>query len=211
MKNIVVTIARQYGSGGRTIGRMLAKDLGVPFYDRELLEMASEDSGIHVKFFGAADEKVKTSAKLKGTHVYSGELISPESKDFVSDDNLFNYTAKTIKKLASEQSCVIIGRCADFVLREYPNVASVFIHAPAEFCLEQAMQRNSMNVKDMQKFIERTDKYRGDFYEHYTGHRWADLRNYDLCLNSGKLGFERTVEEIKAYLKVRFGDFETKE
>ncbi len=205
MENVVITIARQYGSGGRTIGRMLAKELGIPFYDRELLEMASEDSGIHVKFFGAADEKVKTAAKLKGTKVYSGELLSPEDRAFVSDDNLFNYTAKTIKHLAEQESCVIIGRCADFILRDYPNVASVFIHASEEFCLQQAMERNSMSTREMQKFIERTDKYRGDFYEHYTGHKWADLRNYDLCLNSGKLGFEKTVEEIKAYLKVRFG------
>ena len=135
MENVVITIARQYGSGGRTIGRMLAKELGIPFYDRELLEMASEDSGIHVKFFGAADEKVKTAAKLKGTKVYSGELLSPEDRAFVSDDNLFNYTAKTIKHLAEQESCVIIGRCADFILRDYPNVASVFIHASEEFCL----------------------------------------------------------------------------
>lgn len=204
MKNLVITIARQYGSGGRTIGRMLAKELGISFYDREILEMASEDSGIHVKFFGAADEKVTAADKLKGARVYSGELISPEDRAFVSNDNLFNYMAKTFKSLAEQESCVIIGRAADFVLRDYPNVVSVFIHADQEFCLARAMERNSMDTKEMQKFIERTDKYRGDFYEHYTGHKWADLRNYDLCLDSGKLGFEKTVEEIKAYLKVRF-------
>ena len=208
MKNVVITIARQYGSGGRTIGRMLAKELGIAFYDREILEMASEDSGIHVKYFGAADEKVTMADKLKGSRVYSGELISPEDKAFVSNDNLFNYTAKTFKTLAEEESCVIIGRAADFVLKDYPNVVSVFIHADKEFCLARAMERNSMNERDMQKFIERTDKYRGDFYEHYTGNKWEDLRNYDLCLNSGKLGFEKTVEEIKAYLKVRFGTME---
>ncbi len=204
MEKVVITIARQYGSGGKTIGKMLAKDLGIPFYDREVLEMASEDSGIHVRLFGAADERLRPSAKLKGAKVYRGDLIEPEDRDFISNDNLFNYTAKTIKKLAEEQSCVIIGRCADFILKDFSNVASVFVHAPEEFCLEQAMERNSMTVKEMKKFIERTDKYRGDFYKHYTGHEWQDLRNYDLCLNSGKLGFEKCVEEIKAYLKVRF-------
>lgn len=204
MNNVVITIARQYGSGGRTIGRMLAKELGIPFYDREILEMASEDSGIHVKFFGAADERVTAADKMKGTKVYSGELISLEDRAFVSNDNLFNYLAKTFKTLAETQSCVIIGRAADFVLKDYPNVVSVFIHADKEFCLARALERNSMTPREMQKFIERTDKYRGDFYAHYTGHKWEDLRNYDLCLDSGKLGFEKTVEEIKAYLKVRF-------
>ena len=101
---------------------------------------------------------------------------------------------------------MIVGRCADYVLRDFPNVISVFIHADREFCLEQAMERNSMSLKEMQRFIEKTDKYRGDFYKYYTGHEWSDARNYDLCLNSGKLGFKKCVEEIKAYMKVRFED-----
>ena len=207
MENVVITIARQYGSGGKTIGKMLAEDLGIPFYDREVLQMASEDSGIHMRLFGAADEKLKRPGKLiGGPRVYQGKVLEPEDKDFISDDNLFNLTAQTIKKLAETQSCVIIGRCADFVLKDYPNVVSVFVHAPEEFCLEQAMERNSMTPKEMKKFIERTDKYRGDFYKYYTGHEWKDLRNYDLCLNSGKLGFEKCVEEIKAYMKIRFSE-----
>ncbi len=204
MEKVVITIARQYGSGGKTVGRMLAEDMGIPFYDREILEKASEDSGVHVRLFGAADEKLKKSAKLLGSRVYSGEVLEPEDKEFVSNDNLFNLTARTIKRLADTESCVIIGRCADFILKDYPNVASVFVHASREFCLARAMERNSMSEKEMKRFIERTDKYRGDFYKYYTGHEWQDLRNYDLCLNSGKLGFEKTVEEIKAYLKVRF-------
>ena len=137
---------------------------------------------------------------------YEGDLIPPESSGFVSDDNLFNYQAKVIKELAESESCVIVGRCADYVLRDFPNVISVFIHADREFCLEQAMERNSMSLKEMQRFIEKTDKYRGDFYKYYTGHEWSDARNYDLCLNSGKLGFKKCVEEIKAYMKVRFED-----
>lgn len=205
MENIVITIARQYGSGGRTIGKMLAEELGIPFYDREILEMASEDSGIHVRLFGAADERVKRTAMLKGSKVYSGELYSPEAKDFVSDDNLFNYTARTIKRLAESESCVIIGRCADFVLKDYPNVVSVFVHAPESFCLERAMERNSMAPRELERFIQKTDKYRADFYRHYTGKEWTDARNYDLCLNSGRLGFDLCVEEVKAYMKVRFG------
>lgn len=206
MRNIVITIARQYGSGGKTIGEMLAKELGISCYNREILKMASEDSGISEKLFGQVDEKLNTRLLQKLTKkVYTGELITPESEDFVSKDNLFNYQAKIIKELAEHESCVIVGRCADFVLRDYKQVASVFVHAQPDFCMERAMERNSMPVKEMERFIAKTDKHRGDFYKHYTGRDWADARNYDLCLNSGKLGFEKCVEEIKSYLSIRFG------
>jgi len=205
LENIVITIARQYGSGGKTIGEMLAKDLGISCYNREILKMASEDSGIAEKLFGQVDEKLNVSILKKLTkRIYSGDLLPPESDDFASNDNLFNYQAKIIKQLARQESCVIVGRCADFVLRNYDNVASVFVHADEEFCMARAMERNSMTPKEMERFIAKTDKYRGDFYKHYTGRDWADARNYDLCLNSGKLGFEKCVEEIKSYLDIRF-------
>ena len=99
---------------------------------------------------------------------------------------------------------MFVGRCADYVLKDNPNVVSVFVHADEKFCLDRAMERNSMTEKEMKKYIEKTDKFRGDFYRYHTGHEWADARNYDLCLNSGKLGFQKCVEEIKAYIKIRF-------
>ena len=206
MENIVITIARQYGSGGKTVGKMIADELGIPFYSRDILRLASEDSGISEGLFGEADEKLKKNPLLRLTkNVYDGALIPPESDGFVSDRNLFNYQAKIIKQLAETESCVIVGRCADFVLRDYPNVMSVFVHADEEFCFERAMERNSMTPREMKKFITKVDKYRGDYYRHYTGRDWTDARNYDLCLNCGKLGFEKCKEEILAYRKVRFG------
>lgn len=205
MDNIVITIARQYGSGGKTIGAMLARDLGINCYSREILKMASEESGINERLFGQADERVKIASWFKVLKKpYEGELLPPESSGFVSDENLFNYQAKVIKDLAEKESCVIVGRCADFVLKDYPNVMSVFIHADKDFCMERSLERNSMTRPEMERFIEKTDKYRGDFYRYYTGHLWEDARNYDLCLNSGKLGFEKCVEAIKGYMKVRF-------
>ncbi|HIW84209.1 MAG TPA: cytidylate kinase-like family protein [Candidatus Dorea gallistercoris] len=205
MENIVITIARQYGSGGKTIAAMLAKELGVNCYSREILKMASEESGINERLFGQADERLKISSWFKVLkRPYEGELLPPESSGFVSDENLFNYQAKIIKDLAGKESCVIVGRCADYVLRDYPNVMSVFIHADKEFCLQRAMERHSMTEQEMERYIEKTDKYRGEFYRYYTGHQWEDARNYDLCLNSGKLGFEKCVEAIKGYMKVRF-------
>lgn len=206
MERVVVTIARQYGSGGKTIGKMLAEDLGIKAYSRELLKIASEESGISETLFNKADEKLKTSS-LFGIvkREYKGELLPPESEDFVSNQNLFNYQAKIIKDLAEKESCVIIGRCADYVLRDNPNVVSVFVHASPEYCLKQSIERGAYTGKDVEKFIQKTDKYRGEFYHYYTGRVWNDARNYDLCLNSEKLGFDGCVEAIKAYIQVRFG------
>lgn len=207
MKNVVITIARQYGSGGKTIGEMLSNDVGIHYYNKELMKLASEDSGINEALFVKADETVKNTSLFKiAKRVYQGELIPPEKDEFTSNNNLFNYQAKIIKELAKEESCIIIGRCADYVLKDFDNVLSVFIHAPADFCLEQAALKHSMNTRELVKFIEKTDKRRADYYKYYTGREWTDARNYDLCLNSSKLGFDRCVEEIKAYIKVRFGE-----
>ena len=194
MENVVITIARQYGSGGKTIGKMLAEKLDIPWYSRDILKMASEESGINEQLFMQFDEKLrKRLFKRISPDIYTGGLIPPESSDFVSEKNLFNYQAEVIKRLAKTESCVIIGRAADFVLKDYPNVVSVFVHGSEEFNLARAMEQNSMTEEEMKKFIAKTDKYRAEFYRHY-----------DLCLNSSRLGFEKCLEEIQAYIKVRF-------
>ena len=204
---VVITIARQYGSGGRTVGEMLSKDMGIHYYDKELIKLASEESGINERLFVNADEKIKMTKLFKMVkNIYTGQLIPPESDDFVSDKNLFNYQAKVIKNLAEEESCVIVGRCADYVLKDYDNVLSVFVHAPKDYCMEQAAKKVSMPSNELEKYIAKIDKRRADYYKFYTGREWTDARNYDLCLDSSKLGFERCVEEIKAYIKVRFHD-----
>ena len=205
MEKVVITIARQYGSGGRTIGQMLSEELGIPYYDKELLKKASEDSGIHERLFAGADEKLKNSPLLRITKkVYQGQLIPPESGGFTSMENLFNYQAKVIKELAEEESCIIIGRCADYVLRDYDNVLSVFVHAPEAYCIEQAKAKLSMPDKEIRKYIQKTDKERAEYYKHYPGREWTDARNYNLCLDSSKLGMQKCIEEIKAYMEVRF-------
>ena len=167
MNKVVITIARQYGSGGRTIGQMLANDIQVHYYDKELLKLASEESGINERLFVNADEKVKFTRLLKIVkNVYTGQLIPPDSEDFVSDDNLFNYQAKVIKQLAEEESCVIVGRCADYVLKDYDNVLSVFIHAPKDYCMEQAAKKVSMSSRELERYIVRTDRRRAEYYKY---------------------------------------------
>ena len=203
-KKCVITIARQYGSVGRTIGKMLAQELGIHYYDRELLKLASDESGINEALFAQADEKLKNTSLFRiAQNVYGGELIPPDSDDFTSTDNLFNYQAKIIRELAQEESCVIIGRCADYVLKEYDNVLSVFIHAPKDFCIEKAGEVLNLTGRELERYIAKTDKYRAEYYKYHTGREWTDARNYDLCLNSSKLGYERCVQEIIAYMKVR--------
>ena len=172
-KHVVITIARQYGSGGKTIAAMLAKKLGINCYSSQILRMASEDSGINEKLFGMSDEKLRKAPWFKTlSRPYDGELLAPEDKDFIKDDNLFNYQAKIIKELAEKESCVIIGRCADYILKDHENLIRVFIHADPKFCLDRSMERHSMSEREMARYIEKTDKFRGDFYRYHTGHEW---------------------------------------
>ena len=204
MENYVITIARGYGSGGRTIGKMLAKELGINYYDREILRLASDDSGISEELFAKADEKLKgTSLFRAAKNVYKGELILPDNENFISNDNLFNYQAKVLKELAMKESFVVIGRCADFILKDYPNVVRVFVHAPLEHCVKVLESMNSSNAKDLEQEIIKKDKYRAAYYHYYTGRNWNDARNYDLCLNSRELSFEKCVEIVKQYLKIK--------
>lgn len=205
MSKYVITIARGYGSGGRTIGKMLSEQLGIPYYDRDLLKLASDDSGINEQLFAKADEKLKKSLLYKiARNVYKGEIIPPDSDDFVSNDNLFNYQAKIIKELANSESCIIIGRCADYVLKEHDNAVRVFVHAPLEDCITNVRELTDKSDKDIEKLIASTDKRRSDYYRYYTGRDWQDAKNYDLCLNSSHLGFQKCVDIVKAYLEIRF-------
>ncbi|MDA3733067.1 cytidylate kinase-like family protein [Niameybacter massiliensis] len=202
MKNFVITIARGYGSGGRTIGKMLAADLDIPYYDRNLLRLASDDSGINEQLFIEADEKVKNTLLYKvAKNVYKGEIIPPDRDDFVSNENLFNYQAKIIKELAMKESCVIIGRCADYILKDDEQVISVYIHAPLEACI-QGVEKIAP-VKNPKQYILTTDKRRAAYYHYFTGQDWKDANNYDLCLDSSALGYEKCIEVIKAYLKIK--------
>lgn len=204
MDNFVITIARGYGSGGKTIGVMLAKELGVEFYDRDLLRMASDESGINEQLFAKADEKVKNTLLFKAARkVYNGELIPPDSDDFVSNQNLFNYQAKVIKELAATESCVIVGRCADFVLKDHKNVIRIFVHAPLDYCISNVVRLQSISEKEAEKKILLTDKTRSWYYKNYTGRNWDRAQNYDLCLNSNELGFEKCVEIVKSYLQIK--------
>lgn len=204
MDKFIITIARGYGSGGRTIGQMLSKRLGVEFYDKDIIKLASEESGINEALFGQSDEKTKGGLGKKS--VYKGEVISPDKKNFTSEENLFNYTAKVIKKLAEEKSCIIVGRCADFILKDCKEAVRVFVWADEENCVKNAAEvKGIVDRKEALKIIAATDKSRAEYYKAHTGKNWNDARNYDVCLNSGDLGFEKCVDIIESYIKIKLG------
>lgn len=205
--SFVICINREYGSGGKTIGEMLAKDLGVNYYEKDLETLAAEDSGINEALFVDAHDKTKSVRSFlnNGLTVYkTGDLIGPDSPEFTSPKNLFNYQAKVIRDLAQKESCVIIGHCGGYILEDMDHVIRVFVHAPMDFLLEQASQKKSLPPAELEKYVNMINKNRSDYYEKYTGRKWYDARNYDLCLNSGKLGFEKCRDIIKGYMSVKF-------
>ena len=204
MKNVVITIARHFGSGGKTVGKMLSEDLGIGFYEHEIIEMASEDSGIAEELFNQADEKLKRTPLFfgKAHGEYKGKLIAPGSDEFVSDHNLFNYQAKVIKELAAQESCVIIGRCADYVLRDDPDVIKLYFCAPKKDCVARVMNQNGLSEKEAERRIEKIDKYRAEYYRYYTGRDWNDARNYNFCLDTTSMSYEKLVEVVKNFIQI---------
>ena len=198
MDKFVITIARETGSGGLNITRKLSDALGVPYYDRDLLRKASEVSGIHERLFGAADERIGLKEMLSAAEkVYTGEVLPPDSDDFTSTRNLFSFQAKIIKELAETESCIILGRCANYLLADRKDVLRVFIHAPLEAREERVASYSlAWSPREVTKYIRLEDKRRASYYRYYTGEEWRDAAGYDLSLNSGELGEEGCVRRI---------------
>ncbi len=208
MDNYVITIARGFGSGGKEIGTRLAKELGIPCYERQLLDMASEYSGINKRLFAEVDEKLRGSYAMKHLmKIPYTYVVEPSDKDFTSDINLFNIQSEIIKELAKTESFVVIGKCADYVLRDMPNVISVYVEAPYEDCVQTVMDRMQVTESRAKELVRKTDKYRSDYYKYYTrGIDWKNPCNYDITLNSSKVGWDNCVKLIQDYVKLKLGN-----
>lgn len=206
MKNYVITIARGFGSGGKEIGNMLSAELGIPCYEKQILLMASERSGLSPHLFSEVDEKLKGSfvrKKLKG-YPNTNKVVEPTEKKFISDINLFNIQAEIIRKLAEEESCIIIGKCADVILKTFDNVVSIYIEAPRKACVESIMEKMGVEEAEANTMIYHTDKYRAEYYKYYSGGgEWTNPTNYDMTLNSYRIGRKNCVEVVKQYLKIK--------
>lgn len=203
-KKLIVTIGRQYGSGGGEVGKKLAEALGVHCYDKDILRMNSFESGIKESYFHMADELPGNKLLYK----IIGNLIPEQGapsfgSDLVSADNLFRFQSEVIRKLAAEESCVFIGRCADYVLEGSEGLVRIFLYADMEARVQRIREKKFYEEKDIVKNIHRMDKERRDYHRYYTGRSWEDVENYDLMLNTAPLGVDGTVKEILDYLKNR--------
>lgn len=207
MEHYVITIARGFGSGGKEIGSKLAKRLHIPCYESQILKMASDESGINEMLFNQVDEKLSIESKVRRylRRLPFESIATPSMKEFTSDNNLFNIQSQIIRHLANSESCIIIGKCADYVLRKYPNVLSVYIEAPRRACVESLVKKLGVTEAEAHRLIEKTDKYRADYYKYYThGGYWTNPVNYDLTLNSDRIGRDKCVDVLEEMLKIKF-------
>ena len=206
MEKFVVTFARGFGSGGKEIASLLAKDLGIHCYENRILTLASQLSGLDENLFNAVNEKIRTNGGFSGflRGLPRSKNYIAKNEKFVSDDKLFEYQCEIINSLADQESCVIVGKCADFVLKGRDNVVSVYIEAPRAFCLQRTIEHMGVTPEVANATITQTDKYRADYYAYYThGNYWTNPVNYDMTLNSERVGIENCVKVIEDYLIIR--------
>ena len=198
--NLIITIGRECGSGGRHIGKKLAEELGIKCYDKELIDVAVKKSGLCKEIFETHDEK-PTSSFLYSLvmDTYSLGYASSAYMDMPLNHKVFLAQFDTIKQIASEESCVIIGRCADYALADFQNVVTVFITADEDVKINTLMGRHDMTEAQAKSFMAKTDKKRASYYNYYSSKRWGDSKSYDLCINSSKVGLEGAIRIIKAF------------
>lgn len=199
MEKRVITIGREFGSGGREIGIRLAKRLDIPFYDKELLKLASQEGEFSEKFLAANEEKAPDIGSPSLGRMAMAVFYQPSLSD-----TIFIEQSKMIQALAAKGPCVIVGRCADYVLREHGS-ADIFISASMEYRIKRkrdmAPEKKDFTDEEMEKYIRDADKQRTKYYEHYTGRRWGRVENYHLCLFADRVGVEGAVETILTYLE----------
>ncbi len=179
---LIVTIARSYGSGGKEIGKELAKALGIKYYGREIFEISQGDES---NFLSGDDESIHKSSLEEA-------------------DELFKRQSKTIREIAERESCVIVGRCADYVLRDMPDVVKIYLYAPLRDCMKRVIRLYELNPEDAKSLVHSMNKTRGDYYLHNTGLEWSNPVHYNLCINTSGLDTAKCIEIIKSYIDTRF-------
>jgi len=203
-KPIIICVGRQLGSGGHDIARMLALDFNAKYYDQELLNLAAKESGFSEKFFEQNDERkgiFKGLFNLGAPHVNSGNVYNSS----ISQESLFKFQSDAIKKAADEGSCVFVGRCADYILRDRDHVTSIFVSASKRYRIEQIMAKQQMNFGEAKKFLQQREARRAAYYNYYTGKKWGAAESYDLCIDSSILGLQATEKYIAEFIRKRYG------
>lgn len=204
MGNKIYTIGREFGSGGREVGEKLAERLGIKLYDKELLQQAAKDSGFCEEIFENHDEKPTNSflySLIMDTYSVGG-YSSSSFLDMPLNHKVFLAQFETIKKIAANESCVIVGRCADYALADLPDCINVFIKADMEFRQKYVSRRSNITESKAKDLINRTDKQRASYYNYYTSKKWGDSKSYDLCLDAGRLGIDGCVDMILKFREI---------
>ena len=203
MKHMIINIGRQVGAGGQEIGRMLAEDFDAKFYDRELLNLAAKESGFSEKFFKQNDEKkgfLRGLLNVQTPHLSGGNLYGSN----FSQERLFQFQSDAIRKAAQEGCCVFLGRCADYVLRDFDNVVNVFITASMDFRVQLVSKVKELDAEHARKLIEHVESRRAQYYNYYTGKKWGAAESYDLCVDASILGLEETEQLIAEFIRKKF-------
>ena len=198
----IITIGRQLGSGGRTIGKKLAERLGIAYYDSELINLDSKESGICGEFFEKADEKTSGGLLKAFAMGFSMNSAIFQNNDYLSNESLFQIQSDVIRKVATEGSCVLVGRCADYILRDESNCLNVFVTARMEDRIKRVLEyNNELKENEVEEFINKADKSRSAYYNYYTDKVWGAAASYDLCVNSSYYGIKATVDYILTFLE----------
>ena len=201
----VITIGRQFGSGGKDVGKLIAESLGIPFYDKEIVELAAKKSNISYEAVKEIDERATNSllySIVTGSFGVKG-LNAPLFYEMPMNDKFFIAQSEVIKELAQQGDCVIVGRCADYVLssEEDVDVVSVFLYSPMDFRTLRVAESMNLTTNRAKDYIQKTDKQRRTYYDYYTSHEWGKMQNYDICINTEKIGIEKAAEMVVNYLK----------
>ena len=204
MDRFIITIGRQFGSGGRAVGEKLAKKLDISFYDKELISLAAKESGISPEVFDNVDEKAANSLLYSlSMGLYNFGSGFSAMGDLPVNDKLYLLQHQIIKDIAEKENCVFVGRCADYVLRDNPNCVNIFIYADMEYRKQEAVKKHGIDANRAEHIITKTDKSRANYYSFYSGQKWGMAENYDLCINSAKLDEDCIVELIISYINKR--------
>lgn len=201
MKNdVIITISRQFASGGRTIAKKLANELDLPYYDNELITLAAKESGYNEEFFENAEEK----ANNKFLYYLSSGLgnVSSWGTDIALDDKLFLIQADVIRSVAAKGSCIIVGRCADYVLAGNPNCINIFIYSDIDHRIERAKNDYHLEAPNLKDAIVKSDKKRATYYNYYSDMKWGQKENYHLMISSDSIGIDHSVKLLKEYVEL---------
>jgi len=204
-QKIVINIGRQFGSGGRIIGEKLSTLMDIPFFDKELILIASQESGLGKEFFENFDEKSSHSIfgglfGLRGA--FSDEMVP---NNFLNNETLFKIQSDVIRNLAEKQSCIFVGRCADYVLKDHPHCLNLFVCADIDDRIKRIAEKEHLTGNKAKELIEKTDKKRASYYNYYSNKVWGAASSYHLCINSSFLGIDESVDFIKEFAEKRFG------